>query len=626
MSKDKRIRGLHGREVSLYDNELKRREQDNRSYMMELAPEALLQNYYLEAGIGQVFGGKILKHSGWEDPTCQLRGHFLGHYLSASAMRYHETGDIEIIAKANAIVSELHLCQKENGGQWAASIPEKYFTWIAKGKAVWAPHYTVHKTFMGLLDMYRYADNKEALDVAVEFSKWFDEYTSDKTREEMDNILDFETGGMLEVWADLLEFTGCERYKRLIERYYRGRLFDPLLDGVDVLSNMHANTTIPEAIGCMRVYEVTGEERFYKIAQAYWDMAVKKRESFVTGGQTLGEIWTPAGDMRARLGEKNQEHCTVYNMMRLADMLFRYNGEPEYLDYIERNLYNGIMAQGYYKGGHTNGQTDEYPDEGLITYFLPLNAGSRKGWGSKTSDFFCCHGTLVQANAAHNKYLYYTDDKSVYTGVYADSDLKVNLAGENVLIRQRRDSLSGSMHSGSTSSALQGIDEKTHMYPHHPNLMWINFEIECVNPAEWTMHLRKPSWLKRDPEVLLNGEVLKADTDEYGYISICRTWSDKDVLSFIMPMDVYCSRLAGTEDVYAYSYGPYALAGLTDDERILYSFGHDKENLITHDGEREWGFWKDTFKTVYQDHGFRFVPLYSIGYEKYQVYFKICDM
>ena len=293
MSKDKRIRGLHGREVSLYDNELKRREQDNRSYMMELAPEALLQNYYLEAGIGQVFGGKILKHSGWEDPTCQLRGHFLGHYLSASAMRYHETGDIEIIAKANAIVSELHLCQKENGGQWVASIPEKYFTWIAKGKAVWAPHYTVHKTFMGLLDMYRYADNKEALDVAVEFSKWFDEYTSDKTREEMDNILDFETGGMLEVWADLLEFTGCERYKRLIERYYRGRLFDPLLDGVDVLSNMHANTTIPEAIGCMRVYEVTGEERFYKIAQAYWDMAVKKRESFVTGGQTLGEIWTP---------------------------------------------------------------------------------------------------------------------------------------------------------------------------------------------------------------------------------------------------------------------------------------------------------------------------------------------
>ncbi len=623
MGKDRKIRNQNDRHMSLRDGELLRREADNRAYMMELSSEALLQNYYLEAGIGQVFGSKKMLHGGWEDPTCQLRGHFLGHFLSAAAMRYHENGDEELIAKANAIVSELHVCQRENGGQWVASIPEKYFTWIAKGKSVWAPHYTVHKTFMGLLDMYRYAGNKEALDVAVEFSKWFDEYTADKTREEMDDILDFETGGMLEVWADLLEYTGCERYKRLIERYYRGRLFDPLLDGVDVLSNMHANTTIPEAIGCMRVYEVTGEERFFKIAQAYWDMAVEKRGSFVTGGQTMGEIWTPMHSMAERLGEKNQEHCTVYNMMRLADMLFRYNGDAKYLDYIERNLYNGIMAQGYYRGGHTNGQTPEYPEEGLITYFLPLHAGGKKGWGSKTGDFFCCHGTLVQANAAHNRYLYYSDDKGIYTGVYADSDFSFDIGGDKVLIKQRRDSLSGSMHSGSTSSALQGIDEKTHMYPHHPNLIWINLEIECVKSTEWALHLRKPSWLKREPEVLVNDEKVSTDTDSDGFITISRVWSDKDRVSFIMPMDIYCTALEGAEDVYAYSYGPYVLAGLTSDERILNTYGHDKEELIRHDGEREWGFWKDTFKTVYQDHGIRFVPLYTIGYERYQVYFKI---
>ncbi len=623
MSKDRKIKNQNDRNTSLRDSGLLGRENDNRAYMMELSSEALLQNYYLEAGIGQVFGSKKMLHGGWEDPTCQLRGHFLGHFLSAAAMRYHENGDEELIAKANAIVSELHVCQRENGGQWAASIPEKYFTWIAKGKSVWAPHYTVHKTFMGLLDMYRYAGNKEALDVAVEFSKWFDEYTADKTREEMDDILDFETGGMLEIWADLLEHTGCERYKRLIERYYRGRLFDPLLDGVDVLSNMHANTTIPEAIGCMRVYEVTGEERFYKIAQAYWDMAVEKRGCFVTGGQTMGEIWTPMHSMAERLGEKNQEHCTVYNMMRLADMLFRYNGESKYLYYIERNLYNGIMAQGYYRSGHTNGQTPEYPEEGLITYFLPLYAGGKKGWGSKTGDFFCCHGTLVQANAAHNRYLYYSDDKGIYAGVYADSDYNFNIGGDKVLIKQRRDSLSGSMHSGSTSSALQGIDEKTHMYPHHPNLIWINLDIECVKSTEWALHLRKPSWLKREPEVLVNDEKVSTVTDTDGFITISRVWSDKDRVSFIMPMDIYCTALEGAEDVYAYSYGPYVLAGLTPDERILNSCGHNKEELIMHDGEREWGFWKDMFKTVYQDHGIRFVPLYTIGYERYQVYFRI---
>ena len=47
----------------------------------------------------------------------------------------------------------------------------------------------------------------------------------------------------------------------------------------------------------------------------------------------------------ARLGDKNQEHCIVYNMMRLADYLLRWTGDVAYADYWERNLYNGILAQ-----------------------------------------------------------------------------------------------------------------------------------------------------------------------------------------------------------------------------------------------------------------------------------------
>ena len=33
-------------------------------------------------------------------------------------------------AKADEIVDILEKCQRENGGRWAASIPEKYFYWI----------------------------------------------------------------------------------------------------------------------------------------------------------------------------------------------------------------------------------------------------------------------------------------------------------------------------------------------------------------------------------------------------------------------------------------------------------------------------------------------------------------
>ena len=73
-------------------------------------------------------------HGGWESPTCQLRGHFLGHWLSAAALMAGNTGDPEVKGKADYIINELARCQKENGGEWAGSIPTTYLDWIARGK------------------------------------------------------------------------------------------------------------------------------------------------------------------------------------------------------------------------------------------------------------------------------------------------------------------------------------------------------------------------------------------------------------------------------------------------------------------------------------------------------------
>ena len=91
---------IWGPGMELREEELLRREQRNRKYMMDLKSENLLLNYNLEAGryTAAFFPEGI--HGGWEAQTCQLRGHFLGHWLSAAAMRYHACGDGEIKAKA----------------------------------------------------------------------------------------------------------------------------------------------------------------------------------------------------------------------------------------------------------------------------------------------------------------------------------------------------------------------------------------------------------------------------------------------------------------------------------------------------------------------------------------------
>jgi len=167
---------------------------------------------------------------------------------------------------------------------------------------------------MGLYDMYHYAGNALALEIMNNAARWFYRWTREFTREQFDDILDYETGGMLEAWANLFGATGKPEHRELVYRYDRPRLFNRLLAGEDPLTNRHANTTIPEAHGAARAFEVTGDERWKKVVEAYWKCAVTDRGAFATGGQTNGEIWTPPFEFAARLGEKTKNIvlCTTW--------------------------------------------------------------------------------------------------------------------------------------------------------------------------------------------------------------------------------------------------------------------------------------------------------------------------
>lgn len=353
----------------------------NRDYLVSLRESALLQNHYIEAGIGSQLwhlqpsrdsaaARGLDRHWGWETPGALLRGHFLGHWMSAAAREVAVTGDAELRAKLDTVLNELERCQRESDGEWVWAIPPAFLSHLENGRSVWAPQYNMHKTLMGLVDVHRDLGDERALEMAKRATQPLLRWVRSLDDDAFQAILEVETGGMLEVWADLLEATSDPIYRELLERYYRKSLFDGLLAGHDMLTNMHANTTIPEILGAARAYEVTGDEVWRRLVEAYWDWAVVRRGTFCTGGQTSGEIWTPPFEFAARRGEKTQEHCGVYNMIRLADVLLRWTGDLSYADYIERNLYNGILAQ-------QNSRT------GMVAYFLPLEGGAQKAWGAR---------------------------------------------------------------------------------------------------------------------------------------------------------------------------------------------------------------------------------------------------
>lgn len=63
----------------------------NSKYLLDLLdPDRLLWAFRANAGLptpGLPFVGS------WEDPGCELRGHFVGHYLSALALAWSSTGE-----------------------------------------------------------------------------------------------------------------------------------------------------------------------------------------------------------------------------------------------------------------------------------------------------------------------------------------------------------------------------------------------------------------------------------------------------------------------------------------------------------------------------------------------------
>lgn len=197
---------------------------------------------------------------------------------------------------------------------------------LANNQYVWSPQYVMHKTIMGLTAAYEEGGNEQALTVLDQLADWYLRWTEEMLTRNPHAIYSGEEGGMLEAWARLYQLTGEEKYHTLTERYSDPGLFRKLLAGQDGLTNCHANASIPLSHGAARLYEITGEDKWKEITEAFWQEAVEKRGMYATTGQNAGEFWIPPHMQGRHLGDRTQEFCTVYNMVRTASYLYRWTG------------------------------------------------------------------------------------------------------------------------------------------------------------------------------------------------------------------------------------------------------------------------------------------------------------
>lgn len=574
----------------------------NRQYLLELDTNCLLQNFYLEAGI-ILPGLQVVDnpetanlHWGWEAPTCQLRGHFLGHWISAAAKLIAADGEPELRVKLDNIVSELARCQELNGGEWVGSIPEKYFTRLIKNQYIWSPQYVMHKTIVGLSDAYIYAGNTQALDILSHLSDWYITWTEKAAETNPHAVYAGEEAGMLEVWAQLYQLTKDEKYLALAKRYADAGLFRKLKEGKDSLTNCHANASIPFTHGAAKMYEITGDSDWLEVIKLFWKAAVTDRGMFSTTGMNAGEFWVPPHMQGHFLGSSDQEFCTVYNMVRTASYLLKYTGEARYADYIERALYNGFLAQ-------QNAQT------GMPAYFLPLGAGSRKKWGTKTRDFWCCHGTMVQAQTLYPELVWFTDGDKITAAQYIPSEFTAEMNGTNVTVSQ--------------STGMKYYNDQAFFDEKDDGQMsrWLlKFSVKCDKLVRFTLSLRVPEWAK-GVELEVNGKNTAAPVKD-GWLDITADWQNDSVQVFF-PSELRAETLPDMPELMSVVDGPIVLAGITGSDCGI--TGADKLNeQFMPQMEHTYGTfpWRqNSWRTRNQPQSVMFRPLYEVTDEKYTVYF-----
>lgn len=517
-------------DIRLLDSPFKENMERESKWILSIDINRLLHSFRNTAGsYAEREGGyfTVKKLGGWESLDCDLRGHSTGHILSGLAMLYASTGNEVYKIKADSMVSGLAEVQQFLDQQgYISAYPQGLIGRNIEGKSVWAPWYTLHKIYAGLIDQYLYCDNTQALEIVKNAANWAYQKLSPLSEETRQKMIRNEFGGVNDAFYNLYSITGEEKHKWLAEYFYHNEVIDPLKSGVDNFDKKHANTYIPKIIAEARNYELTGTNSHRQIAEFYWNTVVN-HHSFVTGSNSDKEKFFAPDKISEHLTGYTGESCNVYNMLKLTRHLFCWNADPKLADYYERALYNHILGQ-------------QDPATGMVAYFLPMLPGAHKVYSTPEHSFWCCVGTGFENQAKYGEAIYYHDDKGLYVNLFIPSELTWKDKG--IKVRQE----------------TRFPDEET-----------TRLTIQTSgSQVQMPVYLRNPYWTTK-VSVKVNGKNISVKQKKGEYITLNRKWEDGDRIEVTYPMKLWLASANDNPDIAALMYGPIVLAGKMGTEGFI---------------------------------------------------------
>lgn len=436
---------------------------------------------------------------------------------------------------------------------------------------VWAPYYSVHKQLAGLIDIATYFDDKEICDKALLIAKdmglWVwnrmhyrtyvkQDGTQDERRakpgnryEMWDMYIAGEVGGMSESLSRLSEMVSNPDEKaKLLEAancFDAPKFYDPLSKNIDDIRTRHANQHIPMIIGALRSYKSNQKPYYYNLAENFWRL-VQGRYMYAMGGVGNGEMfrqpYTQILSMATnglQEGESEaypdiNETCCAYNLVKLSKDLNCYNPDnAQYLDYIERTLYNQII-------GSLN------PDQYQTCYQYAVGLNATKPFGNETPQSTCCGGTGSENHTKYQQSAYFANDHTLWVGLYMPTTLHWKEKGVTI----KQDCLWPAQHSAIKITEGEG---------------------------DFTLKLRVPYWATQGFSIKVNGKEVAKSYQSSTYVELeQKHWKVGDVVEIDMPFskhieygaDKLSSDVASldgtplkTSWVGTLMYGPLVMAG-----------------------------------------------------------------
>ena len=264
--------------------------------------------------------------------------------------------------------------------------------------------------------------------------------------------------------------------------------------------------------GMADVAALTGDQAYKAALQKIWNNMVSKKY-YITGGIGAlhsGEAFGPnymLPNMSAYC-----ETCAAIGNVYWNHRMFLLHGDSQYIDVLERTLYNGVIS-----GVSLEGKDFFYPN--------PLES---KGQHRRSPWFgcACCPSNITRFLASVPGYAYAKKDDTIYVNLFAAGTAQVQLTDNTVKIQQQTKYPWDGHVKMTVTPEKQG---EFSIYVRIPG-----WAVNTPVPSDLYTYL-EPSDLK--PTIQVNGEEMSLSPVK-GYVQIDRQWKSGDTIDLILPMPI----------------------------------------------------------------------------------------